>query len=300
MMALLALFVMSSAVNSVGLNQVPDIGNSTVTSSAVLVSGPPGSGEYVYNYTINSAPDSVGTIWILEIDYSASFRRPAPSATFPVNDGNNVANVSDLVDLIVPVDGELGEGLLEATQRAPAGWTGGYSKAGYIRFAATGLGAQVVPGVSVSGLETEITRPPTIRRYRLEPDWIFAPADNSEVNQANMEAAFTIEQNMVVTGFTLGPSEPGIGDSIQINTLRKDMVQSESLGWITNPTLLAQLLTILDSAITSLQGGDGNQSVIFVQGLLDVLDAANPSDFNAEFEALVRLNANALIELNTT
>ena len=55
-----------------------------------------------------------------------------------------------------------------------------------------------------------------------------------------------------------------------------------------------------ESAITSLQGGDGNQSVIFVQGLLDVLDAANPSDFNAEFEALVRLNANALIELNTT
>lgn len=89
------LFMMSLFAFAVGSNPIPDITGSKLEANVTLLNGQPGTGEYVYEYVIDSSANGTGTIWIVDIDYSSYFRYIDGPRTFPAAGGDAIGDVSD-------------------------------------------------------------------------------------------------------------------------------------------------------------------------------------------------------------
>lgn len=251
-------FLMSS-VSGHGLDDIPIFTDAEVNTNAEITASP--DYEFTYQYSIFNSENNTGDIWSITLDvssYKENYRAHAfPELnTAPLPRGSTRGMLEDAIDG-APYLGKLGSAVVPLGQRAPLGWTGGYSRDGTVSFSGLEPNAKILPNNSLAGFDIISKHPPSLRDITLAVLWfhISGSDDPSEEEWALVAEATEATR---ITSITLGPSpENTLGTYLHWNVFMADTLRLADINWITDASVANAIEQEVITAKAALDLEDG-------------------------------------------
>ena len=284
------------AFGQLGSIPVPVLDNVEVQAAATFDVG---TGLFTYTYSVTNPSSNTGEIRHLALDVTTRIPRSGVPAfdssglTMPRGAAGLVPFDEKLADL-EPLSVPAGTSVIPFGQLAPSDWAGGLRLDGFAGFSTLTKAARILPGMGLGGFELISRGMPTILEMQIKPFWLFtSPGDPTP---EEIEQATEIEASIILHTVTLGPSALTPGTFAHWDRLREDLNQAIQLGWIPDVSLANALVSQLASAREALDSEDGTLAKARLQTLIDTISQSTPAQRRPEVEALIRLNAEQLIE----
>ncbi len=286
----LFLIALSSKALAVGLLPMPVLKNVQVQATARYDSA---SGYYVYSYAVTNPPSNTGEIWQIKVDAAGTSSSISVGLIIPF--GSRLIPFDEMLAKRRPFDLPVGTEVVSFGQRVPSGWHGGFGRDGFARFSAGSDTPKISPGSSLGDFELIGPGVPIIRAMQVIPDWILV-VDGEATEEERAEAAI-VESSVKFNTFSLGPSGVlALASFEHWNQLRDDLDRAVNLGWIPDTALANTLVSQLVAAREALDAGDGTLAKQRLQGLIDTVTQAVPTQRRIEVRDLLVLNVQRLIE----
>lgn len=283
-----------------GLDDIPTFTKASIDVSMTSDEGMPG--EFSYHYSVHNGATNTGNVWTVTIDVSTSLatysERAFPNLkTTPLHDGGTRYMPDKAVDL-APYIGRYGSAVVPLGQRAPLGWSGGYSRDATARFAGLTPEAKIFPGETLAGFEIVSKHPPSLREMVMIAHWFHESDGDDPSEEEWAQVALAVKATQIKT-IALGPSpEPSLGTHKHWNQFSKDIEQLLAQNWVSENSLatsIAQQVTLAKQAMDSL---DGSLAKLRLQPIVDAINSAADESLTAEARHLILINI-AVLQKNT-
>ena len=301
--ALLGAIVLAANAHAVGLMPTPVFKSAKISADVTL---DPGTGRYVYAYTLSNAAGNTGKIAQFKIDVSAEAASNGMVAktsglTLPL--GSKQIEFSNMLARFVKVNASIStptrlrtETIVPFGQAVPPGWNGGMGMDSIASFSVKGGGPGILPGSSLGGFQLLSFGVPMIRNTQIIPLWMHVVENHDAVTAAESQAAGQIEQDVIFHTVTLGASGVSYGSIAHWDQLRADLAKAIQLGWTRDADLAKNLTDGLASARRALDARDSAAARTLLQALLAAIKRSTPSQATSEGSALLSLNVQSLLD----
>lgn len=274
-LAPLALLLTSHAFGQVGIMPIPHTDEAVVDVSVDIV---PANGtqptQYIYRYSVTNPATSTDGIYKISIDVSGqgrSFLRPVLQ-TVPKQGGALTRPIEEEIDLFFPFLGSQGDGVVPIGLECPPGWNGGLRKdATAVCYTANDT-PEIAPGQTLVGFAIHSRLPPMLRALSTAAFWTVV-VDNHE-DDVDREATFEVLENLKQSQTSIGPGYIYPAERRHYTTFETDVAEMIELGWISDPALAQELVSIVDDAGELFNAAQGSAAKLRLNDLLDALNNA--------------------------
>lgn len=283
-----------SAPPQVGSFPVPVMNGVNVT---VQTNYDPVGLVYNYIYTISNPATNTGNIYNVKMDMTAPATYYSAATQKPLTIPFGAAGPLDFLSVYY-VDSERtfphGGSIVDFGEELPAGWMGNISADGYGSFAVTDSSYEIAPGQTAGPFTIYGPGLPTIKDMQISPFWMLDD-DTQEPTPDEVDAASTIDSQLVVHVPVLGPSSHYVLAEDQWDSFKNDINTAIQLGWISDSTFGQAVVSELAAArtINDTQGPAYVQSQL--QTLENTINGSTSAQRNAEAFALLSLNVQAML-----
>lgn len=263
-----------------------------------------------YRYSITNGVSSTGCINGIDIDISVP-----PSGTQLSNIGlTDYPRYVDRSPLrfdstvrVIPV----GIPRLPSFNGFTSAWFAGFSLDGFVGWFRAIPDYRLPPGKTLDSMIMTSHGLPGLRRFVISPSYNPKPA--VEITPENEDSVYmhtpeptaeedsvelALEDSIKVRGWTIGPTAPPLDFTATswIDTLASYKHQAVSLGWIDNRGIANSLDSKLDNARNKLAAGDSTAARNMLNAFVNEVEAQNGKHLTSEAYALLKYNAEYLID----
>jgi len=250
------------------------------------------SGIFTYGYDITNPESNTGDIWLVGIDITK------PAAGIDLSSEGITSGPRFLRHSSDYALSTIGIPLVPVGLFSPLGWTSGITVRGTAGWGSSDDQSMIRPGKSLGEFEMVSRGLPGIRSIFLEPFFRQTPVD--EATPENTERLKAIEQAIVVTLKTVGPTAPP-KDFVAVeflNYLISLLHDSRQQGWITGDGAHKSLLAKLSNAKRKLEAGQNHVAKNMLNALLNEVQATSCQQFSCPGNKPLTSAAYALLYFN--
>jgi hypothetical protein len=268
------------------------------------------TGVFTYRYSLTNGSTSTGCINGVDIDISLS---PGSSQLSKVGliDYPRYVDRSplsfDSTIQVVPV----GIPKLPSFHGFTSAWSADFGIDGFVGWFRAIPDYRLPPGQTLDSIIMTSHGLPGIRRFVVTPSYHPKPAieitpenedsvyrNTAEPTAEQDSAELALEESIKMRGYTIGPIAPPINfsPSIWLDTLISYKHQALNLGWITNQGIANSLDSKLGSAKSKLAAGDTTGAKNMLNAFVNEVEAQNGKHLSGEAYALLKFNAEYLIQ----
>jgi hypothetical protein len=248
---------------------------------------------YSYTYTIQNASTNPGKIISFEIDISRN-----PNSIILSDSGLQFKNTR-IEDAYKRLAVRLGGQIIPVSfPSSPM-----YCDPGLTVRRTVDFFRPLIPqGQQVGGFVLSSRGLPTIRKFVAIPQFevndYYPPADEVSNPDSLAEKVDADREAINFHGFTIGPAAPplDLSASSWLDTLVSYKHESVALGWIDNQGIANSLDSKLDSAKSKLAVGDTTAAKNVLNAFVNEVEAQNGNHLSSEAFALLKFNAEYLIQ----